>query len=183
MSPFEKLTGRKTGGQTQPPQATRIYRPSPTGNLQIDTAFRQIIDNQQGLRDAYGPASLVSVGTGDPVTVPPIDTDDGNGFNVSLPLNRQGTWTLTAAVKLDIVADNAIQFRLALQVNRNTQTSHFGYATSPGDATVMLHQSWQVTSVSGDETCTLVIRKAAAGAGTSTVDPINSTLTALWQGI
>jgi len=48
MSPFEKLTGRKTGGQTQPPQPTRMYRPSPTGNLQIDTAFRQIIDNQQG---------------------------------------------------------------------------------------------------------------------------------------
>ena len=183
MSPFEKLTGRKSVGQTQPPQPTRMYRPGPTGNLQIDTAFRQIIDNQQGLRDAYGPTSLVSVGTGVPVTVPNTDTDDGNGFSVSLQLNRQGTWMLTAAVSLIIANDPSIDFRLALQVNRNTQTSHYGVINSATDGKLMFHQSWQVTSVTGDETCTLVIRKEAAGAGTSTVDPLNSTLTALWQGV
>lgn len=183
MSPFEKLTGRKSAGQTQAPQPNRMYRPSPTGNLQMDIAMRQIIDNQQGLRDAYGPTSLVSVGTGTAVTIPATDTDDGNGFNVSLQLNRQGTWTLTAAVKVDIAGDNAIQFRLALQVNRNTQTSHFGYAVSPGNATVMLHQSWQVVSVDGNEVCSLLIRKALAGGGTSTVDPQNSNLTAIWAGV
>ncbi len=183
MSPFEKLTGRKSRGQTQSPQPNRMYRPSPTGNLQIDVAMRQIIDNQQGLRDAYGPTSLVSVGTGTPVDVPATDTDDGNGFNVSLQLNRQGTWTLTAAVSLVIVGDNNIDFRLALQVNRTTQTSHYGVINSATDGKQMFHQSWQVTSLTGDENCTLVIRKEAAGAGTSTVDPLNSTLTALWQGV
>ncbi len=183
MSPFEKLTGRKSRGQTQAPQPNRMYRPSPTGNLQMDIAMRQIIDNQQGLRDAYGPTSLVSVGTGTPVTVPATDTDDGNGFNVSLQLNRQGTWTLTAAVSLVIVGDNNIDFRLALQVNRTTQTSHYGIINSAADGKQMFHQSWQVVALDGDESCTVVIRKEAAGAGTSTVDPLNSTLTGTWQGI
>lgn len=181
MTPFQKLTGRSSSQTTAKTPQVRQYRPISTGNPVIDMAHRQVFDQVDSLRNNYGPASLFAVGTGDPVAVP-ATTGDGNGFSTSVTLTRQGTWVVTAAVALTVTADNAVQFRLALQVNNVTVTSHFGYWVSAGDGTVMLHQSWQVPAQNGNEVCSLVIRKDSTAVGTSSVDPTSSTLTATWQG-
>lgn len=181
MTPFEKLTGRSASQTTTTTPPVRQYRPISTGNTVVDAAHRQMFDQVDSLRNNYGPASLFAVGTGAPVVVP-ATTGDGNGFSVSTALTRQGTWVITAAVALTIASDPSVQFRMALQVNNVTVTSHYCYWTSATDGTVMLHQSWQVASKRGNEVCSLVIRKTSTATGTSSVDPTSSTITATWQG-
>lgn len=181
MTPFQKLTGRSSSQTTaKTPQVTQ-YRPINTGNTVVDNAHRQMFDAVDSLRTNYGPSSLFAVGTGDPVLVPPT-TGDGNGFSVSVTLTRQGTWVITAAVALTIASDPSVQFRMALQVNNVTVTSHYCYWNSATDGLVMLHQSWQVAAPLGNEVCALIIRKDSTATGTSSVDPISSTITATWQG-
>lgn len=182
MTPFQKLTGRSpASAQTAATPPVRVFRPDPTGNPIIDQAFRQIIDNTSALRNNYGPVSLFAIGTGDPVDVPPTD-GDGNGFSTQLTLTREGIWVVTAAVSLDIESDNDVLFRVALQVDSKTITSHYGYAQLSGNGSVMMHQSWQVPGEIGN-VCKLVIRKDVAATGTSTVDPITSTITAQYAGV
>jgi len=182
MTPFQKLTGRSPGSQTTtslPP--VRQYRPINTGNTVIDNAHRQMFDAVDNLRSNYGPVSLFAIGTGAAVAVP-ATTEDGNGFSTSVQLTRQGTWIITAAVALTVASDTGKQFRLALQVNNVTISSHFGYWTSPGDGVIMLHQSWQIPAPLGTEVCALIIRKDSTATGTSSVDPTSSTITAIWVG-
>lgn len=183
MTPLQKLTGKSPGSTTTkalPP--VRQYRPINTGNTVIDNAHRQVFDAVDDLRNNFGPASLFSVGTGKPVDVP-ATTGDGNGFSVITQLTRQGTWIITAAVALTITADASVQFRMALQVNDVTVTSHYCYWNSATDGLVVLHQSWQIPAPNGNEVCKLVIRRDSTATGTSSVDPTNSTITATWQGV
>lgn len=182
MTPFQKLTGRAPSkAQTTPQNPIRQFRPIPTGNRTIDEAFRQIIDNQTTLRNNYGPSSVFAVGSGDPVAIPASDTTDGNAFGVSLKLTREGIWIVTASVNVTITSDANQPIYLGLQVDA-TVIEHFGIGQLSANGQLMLHQSWQIPAT-GSETCTLVIRKPAAAAGTSTVNPSNSTLTAFWQGL
>ena len=181
MTPFEKLTGRSSSQTTAKTPQVRQYRPISTGDTVIDNAHRQMFDAVDSLRANYGPTSLFSKGSGVPVTVINTDTPPGNAFSVSLQLNRQGTWMITAAVSLIITADPSVDFTLGLTVN-NTTIEHFAVVNQATDGSVMMHQSWQIAAKLGNEVCTLVIRKPLAAAGTSTVDPLNSTLSAFWQG-
>lgn len=181
MTPFQKLTGRSSSQTTAKTPQVRQYRPISTGDTVVDNAHRQMFDAVDNLRSNYGPVSLFAVGTGAAVPVP-ATAEDGNAFSVSVVLNRQGTWILTCAIALTVVGDPSIQFRAALQVNRATITSHYCVFNSATDGQYMLHQSWQISAPLGNENCTLVIRKDVGAAGTSSVDPTSSTLTAQWAG-
>ncbi len=131
----------------------RGYRPPPTGNHVTDVALRQILDH---------------------VTKP------ASAIGVSVVLDRPGNWLLTAAVALTIVGDPAQIFTLTLAAGPTPQavTAQWNSAT---DGQVMLHQTWQIPTVKGGLNCRLLIVKDG-GAGTSSVDPINSTLSGLWMG-
>ncbi len=181
MTPFQKLTGKSSSQTTTQTPQVRQYRPISTGDTVVDNAHRQMFDGLDNLRSNYGPVSLFSKGSGTPVTVINTDTPPGNAFSVSLTFNRQGTWMLTAAVSLIITGDPSVDFTLGLTVN-NVTVEHFAVVNQATDGSQMMHQSWQVAAKLGNEVCTLVIRKPAAAGGTSTVDPLNSTLSAFWQG-
>ena len=157
----------------------RQYRPKPTGNAEQDVANRQIIDHIHDIRNNYGPTSIFAKGSGAAVNVPaaPIPA---TGISTQVTLTRPGQWLLTAAVALSIVSDNAQIFTLTLAVGGTVQSSHVAQWSQSADGQVMLHQTWIVTS-SGKENCRLLIVKDG-GAGTSSVNPLNSTLSALWQG-
>jgi hypothetical protein len=59
-----------------------------------------------------------------------------------------------------------------------------GLAQHGAAGTVMLHQSWQVpVPPQGSATAALLVHKASGATGTSSVDGVNSTLTATWQGL
>ncbi len=181
MTPFQKLTGKSSSQTTTQTPQVRQYRPISTGDTVVDNAHRQMFDGLDNLRSNYGPASLFAIGTGVPVLVPPT-TEDGNGFSVSVVLSRQGTWTIACSVALSVISDAGVLFRLALQVDQKTITSHFGYTTLAADGMIQLHQSWQVPSKTGAEICALIIRKDSTAVGTSSVDPTSSTITANWAG-
>jgi len=158
----------------------RQFRPKPTGNAEQDTANRQIIDHLYDIRSNYGPASVFGKGAGTSVTVPDGSTKPASGIGVQVTLTRPGNWLLTAAVALNIISDNGQIFTLTLAVGSTVQSSHTAQTSSAADAMVMFHQTWQVTA-KGGENCRLLIVKDG-GAGTSYVNPSNSTLSALWQG-
>ncbi len=158
----------------------RQYRPPPTGNPVTDVALRQILDHVHDLRNNYGPTNLFAKGSGDPVTVPDGSAKPASGINVQVVLNRPGNWLLTAAVALTITGDNGQIFTLTLAMGSTVQSSHNAQTSSGANAIIMLHQTWQVTSKGGENVRLLIVKDG--GAGTSSVNPLNSTLSALWQG-
>jgi hypothetical protein len=160
----------------------RNYRPPPTGNHVTDVALRQILDHVYDLRNNYGPSNVFGQGppNANPVTVP-AKPKPASGINVSVALDRPGNWLLTAAVTLHIIGDPGQIFTLTLSTGSvlpQPQTAQWNSAT---DGQVILHQTWQIPSVKGSLNCRLLIMKDG-GAGTSFVDPVNSTLSGLWQG-
>lgn len=146
----------------------------------INQAFRQAFDNINNQANSNSPTSLFAKGSGKTVPVPVSTTKVGSGFGVSLTLSRPGKWIITAAVALNIVSDSNEPFTLSLSVGSVTEPQT-AVVQQSGNGSLMMHQSWQITSSSGTDLCTLYIRKKA-GSGTSNVDPANSTLTATWQG-
>lgn len=158
----------------------RQYRPKPTGNAEQDVANRQIIDHIHDLRNNYGPVNLFSRGISAAVSVPDGSTKPATGIGVQVTLTRPGNWLLTAAVALTIVGDPSQIFTLTLAVGTTVQTSHNAQCSSATDGQLMLHQTWQVVA-KGSENCRLLIVKDGGG-GTSSVNGLNSTLSALWQG-
>jgi hypothetical protein len=160
----------------------RNYRPPPTGNLVTDVALRQILDHIYDLRNSYGPTNVFGKGAPNalPVTVPDGSTQPASAIGVSVTLDRPGNWLLTAAVALTIAGDPAQVFTLSLASGPTAQAivAQWNSAT---DGQVMLHQTWQIPTVKGGLNCRLLIIKDG-GAGTSSVDPINSTLTGMWMG-
>lgn len=153
------------------------FRPQPTGNLHQDIANRQIVDLIHNIRNSYGPAVLYGVAPKNTLTV--VVPVTPTGFSVSVSLTRPGVWVLSASVALNIVGDPSQIFTLALRANQTVQAlvAQVNMAT---DSQVTIHQAWQITA-QGGENCSLLISKDG-GAGTSNVNPLNSTLTATWQG-
>lgn len=160
----------------------RNYRPKPTGNQETDVALRQILDHVYDIRNNYGPSSVF--GKGGPtaalvrVTAAPVPA---TAIGVSVVLDRPGNWLLTAAVALHIIGDNGQVFTLTISTGAILPQPQTAQWKQGADGQVMLHQTWQIPSVKGGMTCRLLIQKDG-GAGTSSVDPRNSTLSALWQG-
>lgn len=170
---------RQAQNNAQTGSQARVYYPlldDESIPLPVRQALRQYGDHLNDIRTNYSPSTQYVRGSGDPVTV----TTDPNGFGLSFPFNRQGVWILTAAVCLNLAGDASQNFTLSLYVG-TIQQPYFALANQAADGTVMLHQSWQVNSITGEEVCTLKIQKAGGG-GTSNVDPSNSTLTGTWQG-
>jgi hypothetical protein len=158
------------------------FRPQPTGNVQQDIANRQIFDLIQNLRTNFIPTSLFSVGSGAVVPVPPSvdDSDPGSAFGLSLTLNRPGTWIVHVDVCLQIIGDTD-PFTLCLRVAKNRLPS-FAITQFGANAIVMVGQTWRIAGAAGTEILTPMIKKKTGAAGTSAVDPANSTFTALWEG-
>lgn len=162
----------------------RNYRPPPTGNHVTDVALRQILDHVYDLRNNYGPANVFGKGgpTAVLVTVPSkAASKPATAIGVSVTLSRPGTWLLTAAVALHIVGDNGQIFTLSLSTGAVLPQPQTAQWKQGADGQVMLHQTWQIPTVNGGLNCRLLIIKDG-GAGTSSVDPRNSTLSGLWQG-
>jgi len=162
----------------------RNYRPPPTGNPITDVALRQILDHVYDLRNSYGPTSVFgqSAPTAALVTVPSKAAGKpASGIGVSVTLDRPGNWLLTAAVALHILGDNGQVFTLSLSTGSVLPQPQTAQWKQGADGQVILHQTWQIPTVKGSLVCRLLIIKDG-GAGTSSVDPRNSTLSALWQG-
>ena len=114
--------------------------------------------------------------------MPVAATDSGL---VQVTLDRQGSWVLQAAVCLVIAGagDFNQPFTLSLAVGGILQPQ-LGIVQSAAAGTLMMHQSWQVpVPPQGSATAALLIHKASAATGTSSVHGGNSTLTATWQGL
>ena len=162
----------------------RDYRPIPTGNHVQDVANRQFQDLIQSLRHNYGPLNVFGKGgpTAPVVTVPSKAAGKPpSGIGVSVQLTRSGTWVLKAAVSLTITGDPSQVFTLSLVTGGVTQQAQTAQVSQATDGMVMMHQQWEVPTVKGGLQCALYIIKDG-GAGTSSVDPRNSTLSGLWQG-
>ncbi len=159
----------------------RQYRPKPTGNVEQDTANRQIIDHIHDIRNNYGPTNIFAKGTtSTPVRVPDATTAPATGIGVQVMLSRPGNWLLTAAVALTVDGDAGSIFTLSLAQGSTVQSSHVAQWSQAADGMAIIHQIWQLSS-KGKDNCRLLIVKDS-GAGTSYVNPANSTLSALWMG-
>ena len=159
----------------------RQYRPNvpSTADPWLKEFARQIPDLLHDLRQNYTPRVLFAKGT---ATVPVAVADSGL---VQITLDRQGSWVLQAAVCLVIAGagDFNQPFTLSLAVGGILQPQ-LGIVQSAAAGTLMMHQSWQVpVPPQGSATAALLIHKASAATGTSSVDGVNSTLTATWQGL
>lgn len=156
----------------------RQFRPitDPSLPQTVQDAFRQIPDQIYSLRQQHGPTNVYSQGTGKPVKVTTIPL----GVGLSFKLTRPGNWIVNAAIALTIAGDPSQIFTIFLIVGGNQQelSAQWNSAT---DGQVMMHQQWQFVSKTGDETVVLLISKNG-GAGTSSVDPKTSTLTAVYAG-
>jgi hypothetical protein len=158
-------------------QAINQFRPQPTGNLQQDIANRQAFDLIHQTRDQFTPLVLSAGGrAGSPVPVATMDT----GVGLSITLTRPGVWVIGCAVCLTIAADPSQVFTASLYVGRTKQPTQ-GKITSATDGTYMMHQYWSVSSASGKDLCRILVAKSG-GTGTSSVDPLHSTMMAFWQG-
>jgi len=182
--------------RTSAPQAGSQIRPEnnlpdslPTDGTKdpmaaIKKAFRDYGDLFYQLRNGWTPTGLYAQGntTGDPIVVPvAADASDlGTGIGLQVQLTRPGTWILSSSVSLKAIGDTGQTFTLTLTVNNSPQALT-GIVVPAGDGTTPVVQFWQVTSITGDENCTLKISKIAGG-GTSAVIPANSSMTANWQG-
>ena len=162
-------------------QAINQFRPNPTGNLKQDIANRQTFDLIQNLFATATPAGLFVKGSGSPITIPVSgsNSDPGTGYGLQLQFNRTGIWHVTAVASV-VVAGDTDQFLLSLRVGSQRQP-YEGVAQSATDGIIVITQVWNITSTSGAELVTPMIKKLSGG-GTSQVNPINSTLTASWQG-
>ena len=161
----------------------RNYRPPPTGNPVVDVAFRQILDHIYDQRNNYGPTNVFGKGapTAAVVTVPSAAASKpATGIGVTVTLDRPGNWLLTAAVALTITGDHGQIFTVSLTAGGVAQAP-FSQWSQGADGMVVIHQTWQYASVKGGTQVQLRIIKDG-GAGTSAVNPVNSTLSALWQG-
>ena len=163
--------------------ATKLqYRPvlGPEVHKDVKDAFRKITDLMYEHRDSLGPASLIAdvVGVPDPVKVP-ADPNPPGGFGITLRLTRPGSWIVQGSAALTVAGDGGQVFSLILMMGSTAQARQ-GKLQPTGDSMAMLQQSWQVAA-SGGETLRLMIQKDG-GSGTSSVDPLHSTMTATWQG-
>lgn len=173
--PFDVRTRR---GTLKPGSVVRQYRPitDPSLPQTVQDAFRQLPDQIYSLRQQFGPNGIYVQGQGDPITV----TTKPLGAGVTLKLTRPGIWIITASVALAIIGDPGQIFTLSLVVGGDRQ-GLTGQWNSPGDTAVMMHQQWQITSITGKETIVALIVKDGGG-GTSAIDPSNSTLSAVYAG-
>ncbi len=176
--PSDISKARKQVKASATANVVRQYRPitDPSLPQTVQDAFRQMPDQIYSLRQQHGPRNVYAQGSGDPIVV----TTDPLGAGLTLKLTRPGIWVITASVALSIIGDSGQVFTLSLTVAGARQ----GLAAewnSPGDTAVTMHQQWQFESKTGNETVVLQIQKDG-GAGTSSVNPINSTLTAVYAG-
>ena len=158
------------------------YRPvfASTVDQTVKDAFRKVMDLMYEHRDSLGPTSLAAQVTGVPKTVKvPAVPAPPSGFGLTVTLNRPGLWVVNGAAALTFLGDASQKFSLILMVDSTAQTTQ-GKAQPTGDSMAMLQQAWQVNA-KGGETLRLMIQKAAGG-GTSSVDPLHSSLTATWHG-
>lgn len=172
--------------KTPSAQPTRQYRPNLPADtpVQIRQAFRQAFDLADGLRNSFSPLSLFTKGdgTGTDITIPTETsaTELGTSLDLQLTLSRPGNWLISASVNMQFTGDSGHLFTISLILGQSPE-SHSAQVKPSADQIQMVQQSWQVTSVSGDEICRLYVKKDG-GAGTSKVVRKNSTFTATWQG-
>lgn len=172
--------------KTPSAQPTRQYRP----NLPADTPpqmkqfARQTLDLVNGLRDGFTPLSLFTKGdgTGTDITIPTETSasDLGTSLDLQLTLSRPGNWVVSASVNMQFIGDSGQLFTLSLILGQSPE-SHTAQVNPAADQIQMVQQSWQLTSITGDEIVRLYVKKAGGG-GTSKVVRQNSTFTATWQG-
>jgi hypothetical protein len=176
--PSDTAKATRQAAATAAGGVVRQYRPQTDTSLPqvVQDAFRQMPDQIYNLRQEFGPRNIYVQGSGDPVTV----TTDVLGIGLSFKLNRTGKWVINAAVALTIAADPSQVFTLFLAVGGKQQglTAQWNSAT---DGQIMMHQQWMFNSQTGDDTVSLLISKDG-GSGTSAVNPLSSTLTAVYAG-
>ncbi len=177
-----RASAPQAGSQVRP--ENRIKDTGDTDQADIKKAMRDTVDLLYNLRNGYTPTGLYTQGdnTGAPILVPVAAStaDLGTGIGLQVQLTRPGNWILGCSASLQSIGDTAQTFTLALTVNNSPQ-SLTGIVVPAGDGISPIVQNWQVTSITGDESCTLKISKVAGG-GTSVVIPANSAMTATWQG-
>lgn len=178
----QRATAPQVGNQIRP--ENRIPTTDDPQQASVKKAIRDTVDLLYKIRDDWTPTSLYVAGdpTGAAIVVPTTTGagDTGTAIALQVQFTRPGTWLVSASVSLKSIGDNGSVFTVSLTVNNSPQ-SLAGVFSPAADAITPIVQYWQVTSITGDENCTLKIVKDAGG-GTSAVLPPNSTMLAVWQG-
>lgn len=165
------------------------WRPSWRPGEASDTtqlAFRKLFDFVYSQQSQQGPAVVSAspqVGTPAVVIVPTVAQQQyGSGIGLLVTLSRPGTWAITGTAALNITTDSNIQFQLLLVTGGIPQAAR-GLGQLSGDGTIMLTQSWTVTVAPAAAPVQYVLQVVkASGTGTSSVDPLHSSLIASWSG-
>jgi len=183
------------------PAPVQQYRPSfpdiPAGQwpallswrTRAEEAFRKAFDFLYDIRDNRGPLALFTRNN-DPaaIAIPAAAAGPGNGIGLELTLPRGGNWLITGTVCLIVTGAGDLGQTFLLSLNVGPITQVWAGVSVPGAAsTLMLSQQWQVTvpaalsgSVSSQSVRLMIVKRA--GGGTSSIDPVHSTLSAVWTG-
>lgn len=170
-------------------QGISRYRPDPPPkdtdqklSSYLQMVLRQVFDLIYQLQDLFTPAGLFVSGDSTlPAVVVPVEAapeDLGTSLGLQLSLTRSGRWLVSCSVCLQVDGDTDL-FTVSLSAGQSP-LGNFALWQS-GDGVYQVHQQWLVNSLTGDESLVLRIKKAA-GAGTSSVQAVNTTFSAVWEG-
>lgn len=139
-------------------------------------AFRRVLDFIYETRDEQSPFQLWTAGSGE-LTV----TDSDNPVpGCDLTLTRSGWWVVTGVFSVVVDGDGGQVFTCSLY-HRGISNDVKAFVKAATGTTVTVSQSWRVHGVTRDFVQLQVVKDG--GAGDSTVDGDNSTITATWQGV
>lgn len=138
-------------------------------------AFRRVLDFIYETRDEHGPLQSWTNGSGELE----VTTADNPVPGCEFSLTRAGWWVVVGTFSV-VVTDSAQLFTCSLY-HRGVAHDVKAFVKGASGTTVTVSQTWRVGGAAWD-LVQLQISKAG-GAGGSTVDGDNSTITATWQGV
>lgn len=147
----------------------------PSVPFSVQSAIKTAFDWIYQQRDSLNPITLQGRGMQvQTISDTPIAVD---GCNITLP--RGGTWLVTGNFTFNVIGDTGQLFS-GVVVKRGTPVLVQAQLEVGSDTTATVSQQWLIPASQGEVLGLSVVK--AGGGGTSTVDGLHTTITAVWAG-